>query len=319
MPRLKILNTEPENYSAEAASILSKLGEVTNGPFSRAGLLATLPEVDVLIVRLAHHVDREILDRAARLKVIVSATTGLDHIDVDYAHSKGIPVLSLRGETGFLRGIPATAEHTWALLLAVVRHIPAASQSVLSGKWERDQFKGHDLAGKRLGILGLGRIGEKVVRYGQAFGLQVLAFDPYRADWPAGIERMANMDDLLERSQVLSIHVPLNAETENLIGAKELSLLPRGTFLVNTSRGQVIAEQALIQALESGQLGGAALDVICHEQEEHLSSSQLIQYARQHPNLLITPHIGGATFESMQATEIFMARKLEKYLAETMQ
>jgi D-3-phosphoglycerate dehydrogenase len=319
MPRLNILNAEPENYSAEAASILAKLGEVTNGPMSRAGLLAALPEVDVLIVRLAHQIDREALDQGKHLKVIVTATTGLDHIDIDYARSKGVTVLSLRGETEFLRSIPATAEHTWALLLALVRYIPAASQSVLSGVWVRDQFKGHDLAGKRLGILGLGRIGEKVARYGQAFDMPVLAFDPYRADWPVGVERLASMEDLLSRSQVFSIHVPLNDETENLIGVQELSLLPPGAILVNTSRGQVIEEKALIRALEASQLGGVALDVICDERSESLSSSPLLEYARRHPNLLITPHIGGATYESMEATEIFMACKLEKYLTESMQ
>jgi D-3-phosphoglycerate dehydrogenase / 2-oxoglutarate reductase len=316
MNTYRILNAEPENYSAEAAAILAKLGRVTNGPFDRAGLLAALPEIDVLIVRLAHQIDREMLDRAARLKVILTATTGLDHVDVDYARTKGVTVLSLRGETEFLRGIPATAEHTWALLLALLRNLPVASQSVLKGEWERDRFKGHDLAGKTLGILGLGRIGEKVARYAVAFDVRAVAFDPYLKDWPAGVECLASMEELLKQSQILSIHVPLNAETQGMIGAGELALLPRGAVLVNTSRGQVIEEEAIIQALEAGQLAGAALDVICDERGEGLSASPLLQYARRHSNLLITPHIGGATFESMAATEVFMARKLEKFLQE---
>ena len=319
MPSLRILNAEPENYSAEAASILAGLGEVVNGPLQRADLLAALPGLDILIVRLAHQIDREALEQAGRLKAIVTATTGLDHIDLEYARLKGIAVLSLRGETEFLRSIPATAELTWALLLALVRNLPAAAQSVTSGRWERDLFKGHDLAGRTLGILGLGRIAEKVAVYARAFDMRVIAFDTERKNWPAGVERLASQSDLLRQSQVLTIHVPLNPSTTALIGTTQLALLPRGAVLINTSRGQVIDEAALLQALESGQVAGAALDVLSEERTGDLPASPLIRYTRDHPNLLITPHIGGATYESMAATEIFMAKKLKKYLEEPAQ
>jgi D-3-phosphoglycerate dehydrogenase / 2-oxoglutarate reductase len=314
MATLKILNAEPENYSAEAAAVLARLGSLANGPFDRAGLLAALPDVDVLIVRLAHRIDREALDRATRLKAIVSATTGLDHIDVEYARTKGVAVLSLRGEVEFLRSIPATAEHTWALLLALVRNLPAATRSVLDGAWERDRFKGHDLSGRRLGVLGFGRIGEKVAVYGNAFGMRVLAFDTQPKHWPDYVKPMASQADLLGQSQVLSVHVPLVPETTNLIGAQELARLPEGALLVNTSRGQVIDEAALVRALESGRLAGTAVDVLAEERSEGLMDSPLIRYARTHTNVLITPHIGGATYESMAATEIFMAQKLKKFL-----
>jgi len=314
MKRYRILNLEPDNYSAAALAILQSLGRVDNGPLTRLELLARLHEYEILIVRLAHQFDREIIDRAERLKAIVTATTGLDHIDVACAKAKNIEVLSLRGETEFLRGIPATAEHTWALLLALVRRIPSAFQSVLVGEWERDRFKGHDLAGKTLGILGLGRIGEMVARYGQAFNMRVVAYDPYRVDWPAGVERAASQKDLLRQSQVLCVHVPLNEETKNLLGASELAQLPPGALLVNTARGQVIDEAALLAALEQGPLAGAVLDVLSDERAAGPNRSPLVQYARTHDNLLITPHIAGATYESMAATEIFMAHKLRTYL-----
>jgi D-3-phosphoglycerate dehydrogenase len=317
MSRLRILNSEPENYSTEAASILSELGDVINGPLQREDLLAALPGLDILIVRLAHQIDSELLERANRLKAIVTATTGLDHIDLDYARSKGITVLSLSGETDFLRRIPATAEHTWALLLALVRNLPAAIQSVLNGGWDRDRFKGHDLAGRKLGILGMGRIGEKVAIYANAFNMKVVAFDTERKDWPDGVQRMTNQTDLFRQSEILSIHVPLNSATVGIIDEPELAQLPRGALLVNTSRGQIIAEAALLQALESGQIGGAALDVLGEERRKGLVDSPLIRYAREHSNLLITPHIGGATYESMAATEIFMAKKLKKFLKES--
>jgi len=254
-----------------------------------------------------------VIDACTNLKVIVTTTTGLDHTDVNYAEQRGIKVLSLRGETEFLRTIPATAEHTWALLLALVRHIPQAHASVIAGEWDRNAFRGHDLGGKRLGIVGLGRIGEKVARYGLAFEMRVGAYDPYRSDWVEGVTRCVTLPELLRQSNVLSLHVPLNPETERMIGREELAHLPNGAWLVNTSRGEVLDEVALVEALQDGQLGGAALDVIAAERDQQ-RRGPLLDYARQHNNLLITPHLGGATVESMARTEVFMAHKLQKFL-----
>jgi len=305
-----ILNLEPDHYSPVASSILLSLGEVTNGPLTRAQFLQHIDEFDILIVRLGFQIDHEVLDRGSHLKVIVSATTGLDHIDITYAQTRAIAILSLQGEYEFLRSIPATAEHTWALLLALERHVPAAVLSVLEGKWDRDLFRGHDLAGKTLGILGMGRIGEKVAHYGMSFGMRVIAYDPLCVSWPKYVERTTNQKDLLQQSQVFSIHVPLNDETRGMIKTEELHFLPEDALLINTARGEILDERALLVALEQGRIAGAALDVIWNERIETPQRSALLRYAREHDNLLITPHIGGATFESMAATEIFMARKL---------
>ena len=314
MTPFQILNAEPDRYSPEAESILKLAGEVQAKPLTRLQLLECLPEFDALIVRLGFQVDREMIDRGGRLKAIVTATTGLDHIDVAYAREKGIQVLSLRGEYEFLRSIPATAEHTWGLLLALIRNIPSAFQSVLRGEWERDRFRGRDLAGRRLGILGLGRIGEKIARYGMAFSMEVCAFDPYRQAWIAGVQKMDSQADLLRVSQVFTIHVPLNDQTRLLVGKDELALLPEGAVLINTARGEVLDEPALLEALETGRLAGAALDVIWNERSPEQAQSKLIDYASRHANLIVTPHIGGATLESMAMTEVFMARKLAAYL-----
>lgn len=312
---IRILNIEPDGYSEEARAILKRLGEVVEKPLTRADLLAILPEYHVLIVRLRQQIDREIIDAGYRLKAIVTATTGLDHVAVHYAAKKGVVVLSLQGETEFLRTVSATAEHTWALLLALLRRIPRASASVQKGEWDRDLFRGQELDGKRLGIVGLGRIGRKVARYGEAFGMDVSAYVPSVTEWVDGVARASTLPDLLGRSDVLTIHVPLTEGTSGLIGRAELSLLPAGSFLVNTSRGEVLDETALLEVLESGQLSGAALDVLCNERDERLRrQSPLIAYAREHDNLLITPHIGGATRESMARAELFMAQKLEKFL-----
>jgi D-3-phosphoglycerate dehydrogenase len=314
MTMSRILNLEPQDYSPVARAVLDRLGEVSDGPLTRSELMDRVSGCNVLIVRLAHRIDREILDRAGQLRVVVSSTTGLDHIDAEYAVSKGIAILSLRGEVEFLRSIPATAEHTWALLLALMRNLPAAVQSVRAGEWDRDRFKGHELAGQQLGILGLGRIGEMVAHYGLAFGMRVSAYDPFRQGWMERVERASSQADLFGRSNVLSIHVPLNEQTVRLVGEAELVHLPAGALLVNTARGQVIDELALLQALESGRLAGAALDVLAEETRGQLQTSPLLAYARSHANLIITPHLGGATVESMAATEVFMANKLKEFL-----
>jgi len=314
---LQILNSEPTGYSREARSVLESIGEVVDDDCDRARLIESVGGFDVLIVRLRNRVDGVVLDAARRLKVVVSATTGLDHIDLGACKRRGIEVLSLRGETEFLRTVSATAEHTWALLLGLIRHLPAAHASVLRGEWDRDEYRGHELDGKRLGIVGLGRLGSHVARYGQAFGMSVSAHDPHLAAalWPVGIDRFTSLTDLMARSDVVSLHVPLTDQTRHMIGARELALLPRGSVLVNTSRGQVLDEHALLDALAEGRLAGAALDVIDGERDDgHAALSTIVQYARTHPNLLVTPHIGGATHESMAKTEIFMARKLERHL-----
>ena len=309
---MRILNVEPDQYTDDARSILRAIGHLVEQNMERAELLDRIREFDILIVRLKHQVDAELLSAAPDLKVIVSATTGLDHIDMDHAAQKNIAVLSLRGEVEFLRSIPATAELTWGLLLALVRNIHSAHESVLAGEWQRDRFKGHELSGKRLGILGLGRIGEKIARYGLAFGMQVSAYDPNPKEVQPGVVMKDTMAALLRETDILSIHVPLNTETNNLVGTEELNLLPRGSYLVNTARGAVLDESALLSAIKSGQLAGAALDVLASERTSQISL--LVEYARAHSNLLITPHIGGATYESMRATEMFMANKLKQYV-----
>lgn len=311
---VRILNAEPLRYSAEARSILECWATVVEEELSRADLLNGVSDYDVLIVRLAHQVDREVIDAGRRLKAIVTATTGLDHIDVNYARSRGIEVLSLRGESEFLRTVSATAEHTWALLLALLRRIGPAYASVRRGQWDRDLFWGHELDGRRLGLVGLGRVGQKVARYGLTFGMEAAAYDPHATGWLNGVSRCPTLRDLMGRSDVLSLHVPLTEETEGMIGVQELSLLPRSAVVVNTSRGQVLDEEALVRALHGGDLAGAALDVVWEERAPgRRRESPLLTYAGVHDNVLITPHIGGATYESVAKTEVFMAQKLARF------
>ena len=313
MSGIRIFNVEPEGYSPKAREVLGTLGEVTEKTCNRDGLLAAVAECEVLIARFGHHMDRELFAAATRLRALVSATTGLDHIDLEAAAAHDVTVLSLRGETEFLKGMSATAELAWGLLLSLLRRIPQATDSVKGGGWDRDAFRGNELRGKQLGILGLGRLGRMVAEYGRAFGMSVAAYDPYASDWPMGVEPCSAVEDLMEDAQVLSIHVPLNDETRGMIDATMLARLPEGAVLINTSRGAVVDEAALLEALGSGRLAGAGLDVVA---EEFCGgpSQALLAYARDHGNLIITPHMGGATVESMEKAEVFIAHKLVRFL-----
>lgn len=315
---IRILNAEPKGYSDQARNILNEVGELVDDPITRDELISQIPDFEVLIVRLSHQVDEQVLQAGKRLKAIVTATTGLDHVDIEYAQENGIAVLSLQGETEFLRTIKATAEHTWALLLALLRRIPWAFTSVQNGHWDRDAFRGLELDGKQLGLLGLGRVGKIVAAYGQVFGMSVGAYDPDNEEWEDHVYQYRSRKELLKNSQILSIHVPLNHETKGLIGKLELATLPRGSLLVNTSRGEIIDETALVTALENKHLAGAALDFLPTERNEvKRQASPLLAYARGHDNLLITPHLAGATFESMEKTEIFMAKKLAQFIKDS--
>lgn len=303
---IRILNVEPENYSAAAREILQSMGELHERQLSHHELIACISEYDVLIARFGVSIDRKVIDSGIRLKIIASPVTGLDHIDIEHAHAKGIRVISLKGETAVLESISATAEHTWGLLLALIRHIPAAFASVCAGDWNRDRFRGHELQNKTLGIVGLGRIGSKVARYGLAFDMQVSAFDPNNMAFPRGVQRCATLHELLKSSDVISVHAPLSNDTEGLIGQSEFAVMKTGAFLVNTSRAPIVDEKALVEALKSARLAGAALDFI--------NDQSLIELAKTTSRLLITPHLGGATIESMEKTEVFIANRLRAVL-----
>jgi D-3-phosphoglycerate dehydrogenase / 2-oxoglutarate reductase len=311
-----IVVAEPEGFDPAALAALQTLGHVTVGPFDRETLIATLAEADVVMIRLAHRLDAALIAACPRLRTIVTPTTGLDHIDLAAAAAAGVAVLSLRGEDAFLRTVHATAEHTWALLLALIRNLPGSVRSVLDGAWDRDRFKGRELADRTLGLVGLGRIGSRVARYGRAFGMRVIAFDPDLDVWPPEVERMPSLIDLARQADVLSIHVHLGDATRGLIDGVVLAAMPAGGYLVNTSRGAIVDEEALLEALGRGHLAGAAVDVLSGELVPTESAARMLAFAREHDSLIITPHVGGATYDSMAKTERFMVEKLRRSLAD---
>ncbi len=293
---------------------LAQLGEITTLPAS-----APLPEImrelascDLYFASLELRLTRSLLEASPRLRFIVTPSTGLDHIDLVAATELGKEVISLKGETDFLGSITATAEQAWGLLLAAVRMIPAGHAAAVRGDWGRDRFRGRQLSGKTLGVLGYGRLGRIVADYGRAFRMRVIACeaDPM-VKFPPDVAPV-NFGTLLRESDVISIHIHLSEENRHLFGRSAFSQMKPGAVVVNTSRGAIIDEAALLDALASGRVSAAGLDVIDGEWEPDLNAHPVICYAREHPNVVVSPHVGGVTFESQGAAFRFVAEKASK-------
>lgn len=260
---------------------------------------------DAVLVRSATKITRESLSRADRLKVIGRAGVGVDTIDVDAATERGIPVLTAPAGNTI-----SAAELTMALLLALARRVPAADRSMRAGEWDRKSFTGVELYGKTLGLLGAGRIGGEVATRARAFGMRVLVFDPFLGPERASAlgAEMAAFDDVLTRADVLSVHVPLTAETTGLIGDAQIARLKPTAFVLNVARGGVVDEDALLRALQSKRIAGAALDVFSSE-----------PLPADHPfrslsNVVLTPHLGASTAEAQQNVAIEIAEAVRAAL-----
>jgi len=313
--KFKILNIDPKDYSKEAKTIVNEFAIMDELVLNRDELLNCINNYDGLITRFSHILDKEILKKASNLKVIGTATTGLNHIDVEAAQRMNIKIISLNGEREFLNNIYATAEFTWGLILSLIRKIPFATYEVLNYGWDRDIFKGTELNDHTLGIIGYGRIGSKIANYAICFGMNVKVYDPFVKSSDLKV-KFVSLENLLSSSDIITVHVPYQESTINLLGKNEFDLLKKNCYIINTSRGGIIDEDILYNYLINGGIAGAALDVVKDEymqDKKWLKTNKLIEYSRNHHNLIITPHLGGATWESMEKTEIFIANKLKKF------
>lgn len=309
--KLKLLIAEPKDFSTEAIGLLEDFFEVTCREISQDEIGVALRDFDAVWIRLGLTIREKDISAGVRCRYIISATTGLNHLDLEELNKKGVNVLSLKGQTDFLSTITATAEHTIALILSLVRRIPAAHNSVLGGIWDRDLFKGYELSGKRVGIVGYGRLGRIVASYCLAFSMCVDIYDPNETTVDRRINRVESLEDIFSVADILTLHIPLDPTTRGLIDRNLLRRMKPSSYLINTSRGEIIVEQDLLMALEERELAGAALDVICDE-EFFSPDNPLVQFAKYHENLVLTPHIGGCTWDSMEKCEVFMATRLRE-------
>ena len=282
--------------------------DLINKPgLSGDALASAMADVDAVLVRSATKITRESLAKAERLKVIGRAGVGVDTIDVDAATEKGIAVLTAPSGNTI-----SACELTFALLLALVRRVPAADRSMHEGAWDRKSFGGAELYGKTLGLVGAGRIGGEVAKRARAFGMRVLVYDPYLTDDRARAldAQLTTLEDVLARADVISLHVPLTEGTQGLIGRERLARRKRGALVVNAARGGVIDEAALVDALRSKHIGGAALDVF--EQEPLPKDHPL----RTLDNVVLTPHLGASTEEAQQNVALEIAEAVRAALAD---
>lgn len=264
-----------------------------------------IEDADALIIRSGTKVTKEIIEHAKRLKVIGRAGTGLDNVDVAKATEKGIVVMNVPGGNTL-----SAAEHTFALLLSLARRIPQADVAVKSGVWDRKKFIGVELNGKVLGIIGLGRIGSIVAERALCFKMKVLAYDPYVSPEFAkerGVE-LVSLDELLSRSDFVTIHTPLTRETYHLLNKERISKMKKGAYLINCARGGIVDENALYEALVSGHLAGAALDVF--EKEPVPPDHPLLKLN----NVVVTPHLGASTVEAQKVVAVEIAKQVVDYL-----
>lgn len=296
----------PDNLDSAGLAVLAAAQEAgvsyhAPGKMSRDEVLAVIGEADAMIVRSGTKADAELLQHATKLKVIVRAGVGVDNIDLNAATERGVVVMNTPQANTV-----ATAEQTLALMLALARHIPQAQASLLAGGWERSKFTGSELRNKTLGIVGFGRVGQAVAKRAQAFEMTVIAYDPYI---PAEIAEklgvsIVPLETVFAQADYLSLHALVTAETKNLINAENIGKMKDGVRIINAARGKLIHEQDLADALKSGKVAGAALDVFVNEPPE-----------ADHPllgleNVVVTPHLGASTNEAQEAVGTEAADKI---------
>lgn len=315
---MRLLHLEAERYSDNSLSILKqKFDVVILSCESQSALEKFLEQekFEIIFTRLGLYISKEIIELQPSLKFIVTPTTGLNHIDTIAAEEKKVTIFSLKGEEIFLSSIKSTAEHTWALLLSLIRNIKPATTCVEQGKWDRNPFLCDELDGKTLGIIGYGRLGKIVAGFAKAFNMKVLVNDvnPIQYEHNPTTIIPSDLDNLLKESDYVILMIAYSLENQNFINKEKLEKVKKGAYFINTSRGELVNEVDLLEALQNGQLKGAALDVLNKDSEwdgKVQGSQQLIQYAKENSNLLITPHIGGYGINSILKTRDFVTQKL---------
>jgi D-3-phosphoglycerate dehydrogenase/(S)-sulfolactate dehydrogenase len=297
-----------DDLSAEGVEILRRAGlevDVRVG-LKPAELEACIGDYDAVAVRSATRITASVLEQATRLRVVGRAGVGVDNVDLEAATRRGVVVMNTPGGSSV-----TVAELAVAMMLALSRHLVPATNSTKAGKWEKKRFQGHELAGKTLGVVGIGNIGSVVVERALGLKMNVIAYDPFIAAEAAqrlGVE-LVSLDEVWARADVISLHVPLTDQTRNLVGKETLRRMKKGALLVNCARGGLVDEAALAEALASGHLGGAAMDVF--EKEPVPADNPLLRL----DGFVCTPHIGASTEEAQAAVAVGIAEQLAAFLA----
>lgn len=305
---MKIGIVESDHFSERAIRELADIGTVSFYSDDE-NLSGFISDKDAIFIRLKYKIDDALIKHAKCLKYICSPTTGLNHIDIS---NDEIEIISLKGDYAFLSSIRATPEHVFGLSIALLRNYHSAFLSKENCDWNRDRYRGEELYGTNVGIIGLGRIGKILVRYYSAFGATVYYYDTDEQKGDDRAIRVTSMDALISASDIVILSINYTPENERIITKKELSLLD-GKYFINASRGEIIDEHALLEYVQTGNYKGIALDVLADEADGPALLEDLLAIEHQ-KNVIITPHIGGATFQSMTRTEERIVEKLREAL-----
>jgi len=293
-------------YQPDARAMMDGFFDVVERPDPDFDDETVLAEVAACFAPLGFAFDAAKMDRCPNLRAIITNTTGVPHVDMAAAAARDIEVFSLKDEQAFLDTITPTAEHAVGLMLALTRNLPRSFDAVKAGSWNRFDHGGRAMLSRStLGIVGLGRLGRKMARYAEAFGMTVKYYDPFVAQPGGGPERFTDLGDLVAASDIVSLHAPANDETQGLLSRAVIERFPPHSVLINTARAELVDEAALLAALQGGAIAGAALDVLDGEYAPDFDASAhpLVQYAKSHDNLIITPHIGGSTSDAWSETQ----------------
>lgn len=263
--------------------------DVTSEHLEKDNLINLMPQIEVLIVRSATKVTKEIIEKGTKLRIIGRAGVGLDNIDVKVANERGVKVLNTPGASAI-----SVAELAFGLMLSAARHIARGTKDLKDGLWTKKELEGYELFGKTLGVIGLGMIGKEVAKRALAFGMNVIAYDPLVSSFEK--VKMVDLDELYRLSDFITLHVPLTEQTKYMINAKTIEKMKNGVIIVNASRGGVIDEEALYNALVSRKVYAAALDVFEVEPPQDDLRRKLLKL----PNVVATPHIGASTYEAQE-------------------
>ena len=264
-----------------------------------------------------YFIDREMLTLCPSLKIIATPSTGSNHIEVSYLQEKDIKLYTLK-ESDIVNKIYASSEYTFNLMISVVRKTPFAFQSVLKGKWREVEFdfRGRELHGLTIGIIGFGRIGSNLARYSLAFGMKIIAFDPYATIENHDVVQYNNINEMLPKADVVAVCVHLNQETYKMINDSVFSLMKDGVYFINTSRGDIVDENDFLKYLMNGKIEAAGVDVISDELTSDINDNILVKYARKEDNLIITPHIAGLTYDSERKAQTAAYNAIKKFFNE---
>ncbi len=296
---------EPKDFSKKALKILSSSDSVDL--FSGLKLNEFLANKEVIFIRLSYLVDKIFLDKAKTLKYICTPTTGLNHVDLNECKKRNIKIISLKGEYDFLSTIRATPEHTFGLVLSLLRLYKDAFLSQDNNQWNREEYKGFELYENRIGIVGFGRVGKILSKYFKVFGAKVYFYDIDNSIKEAcGSIRVSSINELIEKSNIVILSTSYCESNYHFFDKEYIDLL-KNKYFINTARGELIDEKYLIKKIKDGHFKGLAIDVIQNEQSGENNLESLLRVS-ENQNFIITPHISGVTYASMQRTEEFVVK-----------